>query len=277
MVAMNETSPFPAIESAMYGRIMRSLADIERDHDVRILYAVESGSRAWGFASPDSDYDVRFLYVRPLDWYLSIGKKRDVIETPIVDLLDVSGWDIQKALGLLCKSNPAMLEWLISPIVYREDEAVLARLRRLAEATEHRARALHHYLSIARSQYRSFLEGRDAVILKKYFYCLRPALALIWLRQDHPGPVPMALPDLLAGVEIPRDIRDGIDALLVRKSEVSELGKGPRVPMLNAFIEAEMQRAAEHAKNNPSAAPDIREEAEALFRDLVIGKTPERC
>lgn len=272
---MNENSPFPAIEPAMYGRIMHALADIERERGVHVLYAVESGSRAWGFASPDSDYDVRFLYVRPLDWYLSIQKKRDVIETPIVDLLDVNGWDIQKALGLLCKSNPAMLEWLISPIVYREDEAVVARLRHLAEATEHRARALHHYLSIARSQFRSFLEGRDDVLLKKYFYCLRPALALTWLRQDHPGPVPMALPELLAGVEIAQDIRDEIDALLVRKSQASELGKGPRVPALNAFIEQEMQRAAEHAKNNPSAAPDIREEAETLFRDLVMEKAPE--
>lgn len=125
-------------------------------------------------------------------------------------------------------------------------------------------------LSLSR-QYRNFLEGRDSVQLKKYFYCLRPALALLWLRQDHPGPVPMALPELLAAVEIPSDIRNGIAALLDRKSETNELGKGPRVPPLNAFIEDEMRRAEDYSADNPSAAPDIQGEAEALFREILLG------
>lgn len=251
---------------------MDTLADIERAHDVRILYAVESGSRAWGFASPDSDYDVRFLYVRPVEDYLSIRDLRDVIETPIVDLLDVNGWDIRKALGLLCKSNPALLEWLVSPIVYRQDEAVVARLRRLAEPAEHRGRARHHYLSIAKSQYRNFLGDRDSVQLKKYFYCLRPALALLWLRQGLAGPVPMSLPDLLAAVDLAETIRSEIDALLARKSAASETGKGPPVAVLNAFILDEMTHAEEHAKNNPTAAPDIEDAADALFREIVMGR-----
>lgn len=268
---MHRAPPHPAIDPAMHARIMGALAGIEREQNVRILYAVESGSRAWGFASPDSDYDVRFLYVRPVEDYLSISDLRDVIETPIVDLLDVNGWDIRKALGLLCKSNPALLEWLVSPIVYREDAAVVARLRRLAEPAEHRGRARRHYLSIAKSQYRNFLGDRRSVQLKKYFYCLRPALALLWLRQGHSGPVPMALPDLLAAVDLAENIRSEIDALVVRKSAASETGKGPPVEALNAFISDEMRLAEEHVRDNPTVAPDIRDAADAVFREIVMG------
>lgn len=272
---MSTDPSVPAIEPAMHARIIAALADIEREHGVRILYAVESGSRAWGFASPDSDYDVRFLYVRPMEDYLSIRDLRDVIETPIMDLLDANGWDIRKALGLLCKSNAALLEWLVSPIVYREDGAVVAQIRRLAEPAEHRGRALLHYLSIARSQYRNFLGERDSVQLKKYFYCLRPALALLWLRQDNAGPVPMALPELLAAVDLSKEVRNEIDALLARKSVTNETGKGPPVPALNAFILDEMRLAEEqHARNEPTAVADIQNAAEALFRHIVLATSP---
>src|SRR5438045_8726086 len=120
----------------MEERIKAALTEIERDEGVRIFYACESGSRAWGFPSADSDYDVRFLYVRPRDWYLSVDveRKRDVIERPITDELDVSGWDIRKALMLLKKSNPPLLEWLGSPIIYRETLTIADRLRSLLPA-----------------------------------------------------------------------------------------------------------------------------------------------
>ena len=96
------------IESRICRRIVNRLEEIERSESVRILLAVESGSRAWGFPSPDSDYDVRFLYARPRDWYLSIDARRDVIECPIEDVLDINGWDIRKALHLLLKANPVL-------------------------------------------------------------------------------------------------------------------------------------------------------------------------
>ena len=102
--------------------IQRSIDEIEQSENVTVLYACESGSRAWGFHSQDSDYDVRFIYAHPPDWYLSVDleKKRDVIERPILDDLDVSGWDLRKSLQLFRKSNPPLLEWLDSPIVYRD-------------------------------------------------------------------------------------------------------------------------------------------------------------
>ena len=123
---------------AVRARIGAELEDIEQREGVRIFYACESGSRAWGFPSTDSDYDVRFLYARPSDWYLSINveTKRDVIERPIVDVWDVNGWDIRKALQLLKKSNPPLLEWLHSPVVYRETGDFAARLRTLAAEVE---------------------------------------------------------------------------------------------------------------------------------------------
>lgn len=79
---------------------------------MRFLIAVESGSRAWGFPSPDSDYDIRFIHIHPRDWYLSLQPGRDVIERPIIDNIDLNGWDLRKALGLLLKSNAVVSEWL---------------------------------------------------------------------------------------------------------------------------------------------------------------------
>lgn len=104
-------------------RVLVELEAIEQRHDVRVLFACESGSRGWGFASPDSDYDVRFLYVHKPEWYLRVEPQRDVIERPIDDVLDVSGWELRKALQLMRRSNPTLFEWLDSPVIYREDAA----------------------------------------------------------------------------------------------------------------------------------------------------------
>ncbi len=95
--------------------IKAGLAEIEAQENVRIVYACESGSRAWGFPSSDSDYDVRFIYLHPLEWYLSIEKRRDVIERPITGVLDVNGWDLRKALQLFRKSNPLSLSGSTRP------------------------------------------------------------------------------------------------------------------------------------------------------------------
>jgi predicted nucleotidyltransferase len=100
--------------------ILEQLEQIEQEEQVTILYACESGSRAWGFPSQDSDYDVRFIYLHKPEWYLSIYDKRDVIERPINNMLDINGWDLRKALNLFRKSNPPLLEWLQSPIQYKE-------------------------------------------------------------------------------------------------------------------------------------------------------------
>ena len=156
------------------------LAEIEVNQNIKIVYACESGSRAWGFPSANSDYDVRFIYIRPLDWYLSINEKRDVIEYPLEAELDINGWDLKKALKLLQKTNPPLLEWLGSPIVYLEKSNVAQNMRQLAKEYSLPSVCLYHYLHMARGNFREYLQG-DIVWVKKYFYVLRPLLAMIWI------------------------------------------------------------------------------------------------
>lgn len=262
------------IAPAIRARIDASLADLEQRENIRILWAVESGSRAWGFPSPDSDYDIRFVYVRPLEWYLSLGLGRDVVELPIVDELDVAGWDLRKALGLLVKANPALLEWLSSPIVYRATPEAEG-LRALAKCSPYRRSTAHHYLALLRGNYDRSVAGRPTVRLKKYMYCLRPALALLWLR-TRDDMVPMDQPSLLAGLSLPAALNDTIGALVAMKSASSEMGEGPRMAVIDAFLENELRLAQEGAVLSPPASPEFHEAAEALFRALVLGVSRAR-
>lgn len=256
--------------SAAYRRQIESaLKAIERREGVRVLLAIESGSRAWGFASPDSDYDVRFLYVRPASWYLSIQSRRDVIEQPITSELDVSGWDIRKALALLCKPNPVLLEWMESPIVYRMDRAALARLREIAALTLSRPAQYRHYWHLGQQQMRRVIEKHDEVALKKYFYLIRPAATLAWMRAHRDKRVPMDLPSLLDGIKLPRGVAAAIEDLLARKRKTSELGIGPRVPVLDAWLDREFARAEPMASRPLRMVPAAIEAADALFQRLV--------
>ncbi len=258
------------IDPEVWAAIDARLDTVERDHEVRILLAVESGSRAWGFPSPDSDYDVRFLYVHSLEWYLSIERRRDVIELPIEGDLDINGWDMTKALALLCKPNPTLLEWIESPIVYRHTPWVLDRLRRLADRSLHRHATSYHYLHLAEGQYRRFIADREAVGLKKYFYSLRPALALLWLRRNEGGRVPMSLSELLAGVELPAEVETFIDDLVARKRGTKELGTGPRIAALDRFIESEIDAARRLKTATRKRPKELIADADALFREIVL-------
>lgn len=162
--------------------IVQKLHEIEEKEHVKILLAVESGSRAWGFASPDSDYDVRFLYVRTREDYLQLDPLRDVIEQPINDLLDINGWDLQKALRLMYKSNPTLFEWLKSPIIYMETEFA-DEMRRVMSDYFSVRHSLYHYISMAEGNYKKYLRT-EMVKAKKYFYVLRPLLAGQWILES---------------------------------------------------------------------------------------------
>jgi predicted nucleotidyltransferase len=227
--------------------VLEALARIEQEHDVRIVFACESGSRGWGFSSPDSDYDARFVYVHRQPWYLTVNEKtgpgqpqRDVIELPIDDELDVSGWDLRKALRLLSKSNPTLSEWLRSPIVYKQDSAIGAELVRLADEFYSPIAAWHHYYSMARGTFRGHLKG-ERVRTKKYLYVLRPVLACQWI-ESQDGPPPMAFELLLDRLLPAGALRDAIDALLTKKRASAEVGDGPRVAVISDFLEAELER-----------------------------------
>jgi len=222
--------------------ILERLNAIEQAESVRILYACESGSRAWGFASPDSDYDVRFIYVHPRDWYLSIHveRRRDVIERPIEDLLDINGWDLRKSLHLMYKSNPPLFEWLHSPLVYREQPGFRQAMLALTPTYYSPRGCAWHYLHMARGNQREYLRG-DVVRLKKYLYVLRPLLAVRWLESGR-GVVPMPFDELVTTLIPPGELRDAIDQLLAAKQGGAELAWGPRIPALSDWIVAELAR-----------------------------------
>ena len=162
--------------------IDEKLHAIEEKEHVRILYAVESGSRAWGLASPDSDYDVRFLYVRPMEEYLRLDSPRDVIEWQLDEVLDINGWDLRKALVQFQKGNATLFEWAGSPIAYRTSEA-WQEIYRAARPYFSVKRAVYHYYGTARNTYLQYLQG-EMVRYKKYFYALRPLLAARYIEED---------------------------------------------------------------------------------------------
>ena len=224
----------------MKSHILSQLREIETHENVRIVYACESGSRAWGFPSADSDYDVRFLYVCPVEWYLSIDVKRDVIERPVQDGLDISGWDLKKALPLFRKSNPPLLEWLGSPIVYLEQYSAAEDMRGLLPDYYSPTACLYHYLHMARGNYREYLKG-DLVWIKKYFYVLRPILAMIWIERGW-GVVPTDFNILVDKLAIEPPVAKEIARLLAAKRAGAELDRGPRIATLSRFIVKELDR-----------------------------------
>ena len=104
------------------------LREVEQQYHVKVLLAVESGSRAWGFESLNSDWDVRFIYVHRPEWYFRIEDQRDVIEHMYDDDVDLAGWELRKALGLLRRCNPSLLEWIHSPVMYEADSEFYRRV-----------------------------------------------------------------------------------------------------------------------------------------------------
>jgi predicted nucleotidyltransferase len=257
------------IPSDMRADIMTQLRAIETDNDVKILFAIESGSRAWGFPSPDSDYDVRFIYARPRDWYLSLTPGRDVIELPIDDLLDINGWDIKKALSLLLKPNPVMLEWLSSPIRYMWNEAICTDLTTFSKKVAHGPACLHHYLHLGARQWDVYIDGKTDVNLKKYFYIVRPAMAIRWMRL-HPNVIPpMNFQELLEGIELGAKLTSALNALLLAKSRSKEIGIAPIVSIVDDFIMQEFEWAREAVKTISTNRPNLTMQADALFRRII--------
>jgi predicted nucleotidyltransferase len=231
-----------SIPDSVRGEILERMRRAESEHGVRILLAVESGSRAWGFESPNSDYDARFIYAHPREWYLSVGleEQRDVIEYEIVDDIDLNGWDVRKALRLFWKSNPAFVEWIQSPIIYRQHGGFADRVRELLPRVYSCEHGVHHYRSMAKTNYRGYLRA-DRVPLKKYFYVLRPLLSVHWLER-YGVAAPIEFEKLLHLIEDRAELVAAIRELLARKRQAPELGLAPPVASINAFIEGELER-----------------------------------
>lgn len=228
------------IDQAIQKEILNQLNHLEKEENIQILYACESGSRAWGFPSADSDFDVRFIYLRKTDWYLSIDEGRDVIEQDISNQIDLSGWDLKKALKLFRKSNPPLFEWLGSPLVYLEKYSVANQLRGLLPEFYSPVSSMHHYFHMAEGNYRQYLKG-DRVWIKKYFYVLRPILACNWIEQNR-GPVPMEFNILVDKIIQDEKLKKSINNLVFEKKEGNELYWGQKIPKISEFIDDEIER-----------------------------------
>ena len=214
--------------------VKNKLLEIEKEHGVNILYAVESGSRAWGFESLDSDYDIRFIYSHNKNWYLNILPKKDVIEYPIVNEFDYSGWDLRKTLFLLNKSNPVLFEWLRSPITYYKNNYFYNKMEQLSKEYFSPISSIYHYLHMANGNYRQYLQA-DKVKIKKYFYVLRPILACMWIESYKESP-PIEFDKLLTQIK-EKILLDKIKELLIKKKSGFEFGIEPKIQIINDFIE----------------------------------------
>ncbi|WP_409272435.1 nucleotidyltransferase domain-containing protein [Neobacillus sp. SCS-31] len=259
----------------MRDHILDVLNTIEKDCNIKILFACESGSRAWGFPSKDSDYDVRFIYIHKQDWYLSIDPGRDVIEIPkhdpisipIDELLDVSGWELTKALRLFRKSNPPLLEWLRSSIVYYQAGTAIDKLRDLSGSIYSPVSGIHHYLNMAKGNYRDYLQGAS-VKIKKYFYVLRPILAAKWIEKYNTIP-PMEFKELVEDILPTGVLKEEVMILFKRKIAGDELDLEPRIEVINHFIEEEISRLEEYAKTLNVKIEDPTEQLNQLFRETL--------
>ncbi|MEJ2229062.1 MAG: nucleotidyltransferase domain-containing protein [Alphaproteobacteria bacterium] len=246
------------------------LAAIASEHNVTIPLAVESGSRAWGFPSPDSDYDCRFVFVRPEDDYLSLWQHRDVIETPLEGDLDVNGWDLAKAIRLMARGNAVIIEWLMSPLVYGGDPQFREDFLALARHIADRDAVARHYLHQGeRFRDACFVAGGE-VSCKKAFYALRPAAALRWLRLHECSVAPMHLPTLMAECNPPAGLADTVAALIARKANTAEADKEPLPEAVAQFINDELE-AGRNTFEKRAPLPDIelRMEAETFFRATI--------
>jgi predicted nucleotidyltransferase len=253
------------IPPAVRSDILQRIAQVEKEHSVQVLLAIESGSRAWGFASPNSDYDVRFIYRHQQDWYLSIDleERRDVIEYPIVDEIDLNGWDVRKAMRLFRKSYPAIVEWIQSPIIYVEKGSFAGSARSALPKVYSTINGIHHYRSMAKRNYRSYFKT-ELVPQKKYFYVLRPLLAARWIERYGAAP-PIEFGKLLVLIKHEKlTIRD-IAKLLAEKRRALEVARGSRIAAIDRFIEAELDRVPETPRDTNDHAKATRE-IDKIFR-----------
>lgn len=245
--------------------ILKKLLELEQLHQIKILYACESGSRAWGFASPDSDFDVRFIYARPINDYLQIAAIHDTLGLPVNEVLDIGGWDLKKTLQLFLKSNSPLYEWLQSPIVYRQNDAFADEIKMLMPKFFSPRASANHYLSMAYNTFTQDLQG-EQVKLKRYFYALRPALACLWIAQRQTLP-PMEFEPLRTLIA-DNIVQAAINDLMVKKQAEDEKALTPHVAVLNEWI----GNTLTHCKVQIVALDSSKQttqELDALFRKFI--------
>jgi hypothetical protein len=247
--------------------IKKYLKEIEEQNDIKILLACESGSRAWGFPSPDSDYDIRLIYKHKTDWYLTLTEGKDTIDIMLEDnMLDISGWDLRKTLRLLWKSNPPLFEWIQSPIIYNYDVKFMFELNELAKSCYSRIATIHHYLSMAKKGLDE-IENIEIYKLKKFFYALRAASACRWIIDKDDIP-PIYFPNLINGLELNSTLKSRINLLIELKEQKNESYLHSGEIELIDFIKESIDLAEINGKQLPAANGDY-SLLDTFFGDVV--------
>ena len=249
----------------MHNKILNTLEEIEEKENVKILYCVDAGSRAAGLSSPDSDYDVRFIYIRKDSDYLRLEPLRDVIEWQCDGVLDINGWDLQKALRLLHKSNPTLFEWNSSPIIYKTTDEWKG-ISSVIERYFIEKSGLYHYLSTAKSNYREYLKG-ETVRLKKYFYVLRPLLACKWILAE--GTPPPMLFKTLMDKYLDESIKPDVEKLLELKTTMPEIGEGKRFDKVNEYLDRTIEEVEQIIAELPDKDTQGWEKLNEIFLKLI--------
>jgi len=236
----------------MEEKIKKYLSDLEKEKGIEILFACETGSRAWGFQSSDSDYDVRIIYKHDIDWYLSLIEEKDTIELFLDNNeIDISGWDLRKSLRLLWKSNSPLLERIQSPIIYKLDKDFLASINSIAQKTYSRIATIHHYLSMAKKSLEEVTISNEYK-LKKFFYALRASIACLWILEKEEMP-PIEFGKMLNGLDLPKNLIMRIGELIKIKATISEIYLHKGEQELIEFMKNCIERADGESKSLPAS------------------------
>ena len=246
--------------------ILLKIKEIEEKEHVKVLHVVESGSRAWGFASPDSDYDVRFVYVRDLDHYLSLQEKKDFIDWELNEVLDINGWDLKKALQHFHKSNATLFEWSNSPVVYYTTDEWKTLYEQVAESYFACKSSMYHYYGTANKNYHEYLLD-DMIKYKKYFYVLRPILACKWI-EEKKCPPPVLFDELVEGV-LEDEMKMAVSDLLYKKVKMSESDKALKIDVINQYIEEKLAYYKELLETMADDRNPDWEPLERIFKESV--------
>ena len=242
------------MDDTIVAEIRSRLKSLEAQERIVIPLAIESGSRAWGFPSPDSDYDCRFVYVRPLAETFTLFPQRDVIEEPLTEIFDINGWELSKALRLMLAGNAVIVEWLRSTFAYQENGEFREAALQLAEKVCDRRLIGKHYYHLAQNQMKRFITPGEPVALKKVLYALRPLMAILWLEANPDAAVaPMDFHELRASADVPEHVSEKMDELLRLKAQTGEIGTDLLDPSLADFLFSTFQRLEPWS----SAAPSV--------------------
>ena len=251
----------------MKDTILQKLTDTENKHGVKVIHAIESGSRGWGFAAKDADYDCRFIYVHPRDWYLTVQDKKDFIEAEQNEVFDIKGVDISRALRFIVKPDCTIYEWLSSNEIYVCNEPLVKLLKELTLDYFNPVPLNWHYLSLAKKMVGD-IDSADEAKIKKYFYVLRPIVNLNYIAQHGKMPY-MEYVRTLAESDTSLEIRMAIDELLSIKLASTEHHKIPKNQLLVDYFKTEIDKFEESMKSIKHDKNRDYERVDAVFRKII--------